>query len=60
WAAGRVGGHVSVRLDWFAGKGIYPAAAGPRTVGDLKDENQTPLSDHDAIAVDFRILKAVE
>ena len=22
WAAGRVGGHVSGRLDWFAGKGI--------------------------------------
>ena len=54
WAAGRVGGGVSVRLDWFAGKGIDLApGAKPITIGDLKDEAGTPLSDHDAIAMEF-------
>ena len=54
WAAGRVGGRVSGRLDWFAGRGIEPAAP-PATIGQLTDENGTPLSDHDAIALDFRL-----
>ncbi len=54
WAANRVGGNVSGRLDWFAGKGISLATgAKPRTIGELTDESGTPLSDHDAIAVDF-------
>jgi hypothetical protein len=54
WAAGRVGGKVSVRLDWFAGKGLKLApGTSPRTIGDLADEEGRPLSDHDAIAVDL-------
>ncbi len=53
WAANRVGGSVSGRLDWFAGKGISLVAA--KTIGDLKDETGTPLSDHDAITLDFRL-----
>jgi endonuclease/exonuclease/phosphatase family metal-dependent hydrolase len=54
WAAGRVGGIVSGRLDWFAGKGISVAErSAPKTIGELKDEDGTPLSDHDAISVDF-------
>ena len=57
WAAGRVGGRVSGRLDWFAGKGIK-AKGNPQTIGDLKDEDGTPLSDHDAIALDFTLLKS--
>lgn len=56
WAAGRVGGRVSGRLDWFAGKNIRAAAA-PQTIGDLKDAAGTPLSDHDAIALDFTLAK---
>jgi len=57
WAAARVGGSVSVRLDWFAGKGLKIADGGkPKTVGNLIDADGTPLSDHDAIALDF-ILK---
>jgi endonuclease/exonuclease/phosphatase family metal-dependent hydrolase len=56
WAANRVGGHVSGRLDWFAGKGVELAdGARPETVGDLKDEGGNALSDHDAIALDFRM-----
>jgi endonuclease/exonuclease/phosphatase family metal-dependent hydrolase len=52
WAARRVGGRVSARLDWFAGKGIEVEGK-PKTVGDLKDAENIPLSDHDAITLDF-------
>ena len=56
WAANRVGGKVSGRLDWFAGKGIKLAEGSkPETVGDLTDETGVPLSDHDAIVVDVEL-----
>jgi endonuclease/exonuclease/phosphatase family metal-dependent hydrolase len=56
WAANRVGGTVSGRLDWFAGKGIKLATgAQPQTVGKLVTEDGTPLSDHDAITLDFTL-----
>jgi endonuclease/exonuclease/phosphatase family metal-dependent hydrolase len=59
WAAGRVGGKVSGRLDWFAGKGIELAnGAKPHTVGDLQNAEGVPLSDHDAITLDFSVLKS--
>jgi endonuclease/exonuclease/phosphatase family metal-dependent hydrolase len=54
WAAGRVGGKVSARLDWFAGKGFDLAPGGaPQTVHGLVDDDGGPLSDHDAITVDL-------
>jgi endonuclease/exonuclease/phosphatase family metal-dependent hydrolase len=54
WAANRVGGRVSGRLDWFEGRGLDIAPnAMPGTIGDLADKNGTPLSDHDAISLDF-------
>ena len=54
WAAKRVGGRVSARLDWFAGKDIKIAAnTKTKTVGNLKDAENVPLSDHDAITLDF-------
>lgn len=53
WAANRVGGSVSGRLDWFAGKGIEPEKV--KTVGNLIGAAGTPLSDHDAIALDFTL-----
>ncbi|MDI1243241.1 MAG: endonuclease/exonuclease/phosphatase family protein [bacterium] len=54
WAANRVGGSVSGRLDWFAGQGLEPAAGSePKTIGDLVDSEGTPLSDHDAITIDI-------
>jgi hypothetical protein len=56
WAARRVGGTVSGRLDWFAGKDIEVNGK-PQTIGDLKDTENVPLSDHDAIALDFVTLK---
>lgn len=51
WAANRVGGKVSGRLDWFAGKEIVPIAK--NTVGELVNSDGVPLSDHDAITLDF-------
>ncbi|MGC2238943.1 MAG: endonuclease/exonuclease/phosphatase family protein [Pyrinomonadaceae bacterium] len=56
WAARRVGGTVSGRLDWFAGKQIEVKGK-PQTIGNLKDAENVPLSDHDAIALDFVPLK---
>ena len=54
WAANRVGGNVSGRLDWFAGKGLQVAPGiGPKTIDGLVDRSGTPLSDHDAITVDL-------
>jgi endonuclease/exonuclease/phosphatase family metal-dependent hydrolase len=54
WAANRVGGSVSGRLDWFAGKGIRIAPGSePETVAELYDADGIPLSDHDAITLDF-------
>ena len=58
WAAGRVGGRVSARLDWFTGKGIEIApGTTPQTIGNLTDANGNSLSDHDAIALDFTLIK---
>ncbi len=56
WAARKVGGRVSARLDWFAGKGIKVIGK-PQTVGDLIDAENVPLSDHDAIILDFVALR---
>lgn len=55
WAAGRVGGLVSARLDWFAARGLSIASGTkPKTIGGLIDSEGIPLSDHDAISVDLR------
>lgn len=56
WAARRVGGRVSARLDWFAGKEIESVGK-PQTVGDLFDTENVSLSDHDAITLDFALQK---
>jgi len=58
WAANRVGGTVSGRLDWFAGKGLHLAEGSvPETIGGLVGHDEIPLSDHDAIALEFRVAK---
>lgn len=54
WASRRVGGKFSLRLDWFVGKNIELAEKfEPEVVSDLKTSDGTPLSDHDAITLDF-------
>ena len=56
WAMAKVGGRVSLKLDWFAGKNIKLAPGSqPKVVGNLQDKNGTPLSDHDAIVLNFKI-----
>ncbi|MGE3466547.1 MAG: endonuclease/exonuclease/phosphatase family protein [Pyrinomonadaceae bacterium] len=58
WAAGRVGGKVSVRLDWFAGREIDTSVGDAAwTIAGLTDDEGFPLSDHDPIALDFVIGK---
>ncbi len=58
WAARKVGGSVSVRLDWFAGKNIKLAdETKPQTVASLVNDRGEPLSDHDAITLDFVLEK---
>jgi len=47
------GGRASLKLDWFAGRDIRPApSSSPKVVGNLRDE-LGPLSDHDAIVLEF-------
>jgi endonuclease/exonuclease/phosphatase family metal-dependent hydrolase len=56
WAANRVGGTVSGRLDWFAGRDVRLAnGSTPVTAGGLVDHNGVALSDHDAITLDFML-----
>jgi endonuclease/exonuclease/phosphatase family metal-dependent hydrolase len=55
----RYGGKMSMKLDWFAARGLKPGsvdrgALRPQVIPDLKFGN-TPLSDHDAIVVDVDI-----
>lgn len=56
WASRRVGGKFSLRLDWFTGKGVRRAeGTEPATIGSLCDPKGVPLSDHDAITLDFAL-----
>jgi endonuclease/exonuclease/phosphatase family metal-dependent hydrolase len=56
WAAGRVGGGVSVRLDWFAAKHMeLRLGTSPQTIAGLVNDRGDPLSDHDAITVELEI-----
>ena len=53
-AMARVGNRASLKLDWFAGKNIKLADnAKPKVVGNLQTQDGTPLSDHDAIVLNF-------
>lgn len=58
WALRDHDGRCSLKLDWFAGKNIAPVDErfAPHVIGDLRDATTgAPLSDHDAIALDFRL-----
>lgn len=55
WALSRTGNRCSLKLDWFAGLNIAAAAdSPPQVIGDLRDADGAPLSDHDPIILDFR------
>ena len=58
WALARNNGRCSLKLDWFAGKGIEPAGSGScRIAGEVHDR-ANPLSDHDPIILDFKLKQA--
>lgn len=49
------GGRCSLKLDWFAGRGVKPDSKNPpRVIGNLNDP-AGKLSDHDAIVLDFTV-----
>jgi endonuclease/exonuclease/phosphatase family metal-dependent hydrolase len=54
WALKKHEGRCSLKLDWFAGKGITLATgARPEVIGGLRDGGVVVLSDHDPIVLDF-------
>jgi endonuclease/exonuclease/phosphatase family metal-dependent hydrolase len=54
WALKDHGGRCSLKLDWFAGRGVEPdASQPPRVVGSLRGPAGEVLSDHDPIVLDF-------
>ena len=56
WALAKNEGRCSLKLDWFAGRGVHALGdSPPRVVGDLRDDDGGPLSDHDPIVLDFTL-----
>lgn len=53
WALEGEGGRCSMKLDWFAGKGIRVSGEGPTILEDPGEG--APLSDHDPILVGFSL-----
>ena len=60
WALEREGGNCSLKVDWFAGKGMAVDPTdpdqGPVILGGLRDEGGKPLSDHDPIVLGFKLI----
>ncbi len=58
WALEKEGGRCSLKLDWFAGKGIRVDANDPEQAPAIlvgMTEKEPPLSDHDPIVLGFTI-----
>jgi endonuclease/exonuclease/phosphatase family metal-dependent hydrolase len=53
WALQRTGGTCSMKLDWFAGRGIQPEQPAAVISGLIHDGR--PVSDHDPIVLTFSI-----
>ena len=54
WALRDHGGRCSLKLDWFAGRGVEPdPSSPPRVVESLRGPSGEVLSDHDPIVLDF-------
>jgi endonuclease/exonuclease/phosphatase family metal-dependent hydrolase len=61
WALREQGGRCSLKLDWFAARGIEPdAGEPPRVVGNLRGQAGEVLSDHDPIVLDFVLKSSAE
>ena len=58
WALEKEGGRCSLKLDWFAAKGIRVDANDPEQAPAILEgmtEKEPPLSDHDPIVLGFTI-----
>jgi endonuclease/exonuclease/phosphatase family metal-dependent hydrolase len=53
WALEPQGGRCSLKLDWFAGRGIRPSANRPPAILEGLAGDGPPLSDHDPIVLGF-------
>lgn len=61
WALRDHGGRCSLKLDWFAGRGVEPdASEPPRVVAGLRGRAGEVLSDHDPIVLDFVLKNSAE
>ncbi|HVF41482.1 MAG TPA: endonuclease/exonuclease/phosphatase family protein [Pyrinomonadaceae bacterium] len=61
WALRDHGGRCSLKLDWFAGRGLEPDSSNPpRVVGYLRGPSGEVLSDHDPVVLDFTLRAARE
>lgn len=54
WSVKKAEGMTSLKLDWFVGQGLKPVPETQKVVGNLLFRGE-PVSDHDAIVVDFQI-----
>lgn len=52
WAMKKAEGLAQFKLDWFAAAGLKPVPGSPKVIGGLQYQGR-PVSDHDAILVDF-------
>jgi endonuclease/exonuclease/phosphatase family metal-dependent hydrolase len=52
WSLRNHGGRCPLKLDWMAVRGVRPE--NPYIVHEVRDGSRVPLSDHDAVGVDFR------
>jgi endonuclease/exonuclease/phosphatase family metal-dependent hydrolase len=55
WALQKNDGRCSMKLDWFAGKGVKPLPSSPPRVVSEVHSRHSPLSDHDPILLDFQL-----
>lgn len=54
WAMRKAKGLAQFKIDWFAAQNLKPVEGSQKVIGNLT-HNGAPISDHDAIAVDFQL-----
>lgn len=52
WAMRKAEGLAQFKIDWFAAQGLRPMEGSQKVIGHLNFQGR-PISDHDAIAVNF-------
>ena len=52
WAMRKAEGLAQFKIDWFAAQDLKPVGGSPQVIGNLSFQGK-PISDHDAILVDF-------